>query len=248
MSVLRKAKLLVQATSRIYGVTPYFATRAVVAATVEPARFHVWARAWAASLLEIGHVTTAVRGVEGVDWDKPLVLMSNHQSLYDIPVLFHRIPADIHFLSKKELRSVPFMGWSMEKGGFVFIDRKDPVKSKESIERAAQDVINGKAVAIFPEGTRSGDGTLQPFKKGGFVLAIKAGAQIVPVWLDGSHGVCPKGSLVVYPGHVEVRVGRPVDPKQFPLEAKEGLMEAVREELVRLSSIPPLEPTGARPE
>lgn len=241
-----EAKQLLTVNGHIYVSTAKHAVLAMGRAMHRPEGngFHVTCRQWAKRLVEIAHVSTSIRGMDHIDWSLPSVVMSNHASLYDIPVLFHTLPTDLNFLSKKELQSIPFLGWAMDAGGFVFIDRKNPTAARLSIDAAAEQVTSGKTVAIFPEGTRTKDGLLRPFKKGGFVLAIKSKAQIIPVYVDGTYDILPRDTLLVQPGHVEVRVGPAVNASNFDIEQKEALMGEVRGSLQELADVEPLQPTG----
>ncbi|MBI5527569.1 MAG: 1-acyl-sn-glycerol-3-phosphate acyltransferase [Deltaproteobacteria bacterium] len=190
-------------------------------------RFFIWARIWA-------WVITAWCGVKvrgslpaseaGVDWTRPYVYMSNHQSHFDIPCIYRVVPANIRFLTKKELRMIPIFGWALWAAGYVFIDRKKREDAFASIARAAEDFKRKRhAIVVFPEGTRSPDGMLQSFKKGGFHLAIEAGAKIIPIGVTGTTKVLPKHALFVRPGDVMVRVGAPIDASKFRRNDKDDL-------------------------
>jgi 1-acyl-sn-glycerol-3-phosphate acyltransferase len=206
-------------------------------------RFFVWARLWA-------WIITAWCGVRvrgelpppgaGVDWTQPYVYMSNHQSHFDIPCIYRVVPANIRFLTKKELRMVPIFGWALWAARFVFIDRKKREDAFASIARAAEDFKRkGRAIVVFPEGTRSPDGRLQEFKKGGFHLAIEAGARIIPIGVTGTTKVLQKHSLAVRPGEVVVRVGTPIDASKYKRNDKEDLarlQDEVRAAIKKLTS------------
>ncbi len=196
--------------------------------THSDALFVELARGWSRELLRLARVEVDVRGADSIEWSGPLVVMANHTSLYDIPVLFVAIPRSVRFLSKVELRRVPILGQAMQASGFVFVDRGRHERARRSIDVAADQVRRGQAVVIFPEGTRSEDGRLLPFKKGGFVLAIKSGARIVPAWVEGTRDVLPKHARVPLPGRVEVRFGAPVDASAYTLDTKDALMSEVR--------------------
>lgn len=186
-----------------------------------------WAQAWAKIITSWCGVN--VRGVfpppgSGLDWSRPYVYMANHQSHYDIPCIYSVVPAPLRFLTKKELRWIPFLGWSIWIAGYVFIDRKKREDAFASIARAAEDFTRkGHAITVFPEGTRTRDGKLQPFKKGGFHLALEAGAQVVPIGITGTFHVLPRGSMNVRPGEVTVRVGVPIDTSKYRRNNREDL-------------------------
>jgi len=155
--------------------------------------------------------------------------MSNHQSHYDIPTIYCTLPIFTMFLAKKELRKIPFLGWSMWVTGFVFIDRKRRDEAFKAIEDAAKQFVEEKrSIVIFPEGTRSIDGNIGPFKKGGFHLAIQAKAKIIPMGIWGTINVLPKGSWLVKPGKVVISIGKPIDASKYTLETLNKLTEEVR--------------------
>ncbi|GMV40835.1 MAG: hypothetical protein AMXMBFR64_25510 [Myxococcales bacterium] len=196
------------------------------------------ARAWSRMLLRMSGTTISSRGTDGVDWSRPFILMSNHQSHFDIPCLFATVPVDLRFLSKHVLAWIPIFGWSMWAAGFIFINRSDQKKAFASIDKAIRTVREGRSIVVFPEGTRSKDGALKDFKKGAFHMAAEAGVQIVPAWVEGSRHIMQKNSGLVRPGtHVDVRFGRPflVDPREP--DAKATIAARVRSELERLSTL-----------
>lgn len=163
-----------------------------------------------------------------IDWSKPYVFMSSHESIFDIMALFIAVPCDIRMLSKVELRRIPILGWSMWMAGFVFIDRKSPAAAKRSIERAAASVKAGRSIVIFPEGTRGDGTTLLPFKKGGFVLAMQSGVPIVPVAIRGSAATLPKHTWFPRGGRIEVCIGDPIATAGLGAEDKNALAERTR--------------------
>lgn len=223
----------------IWGGTLLYATFGGLTTFVSPSgrAYLKVARAWSRYLFRMSRATVSSTGAEGVDWSKPFIVMSNHQSHFDIPCLFVTVPADLRFLSKHVLAWIPIFGWSMWAAGFIFIDRGNQKKAFASLEAAKQAVQSGRSIVVFPEGTRSTDGMLRDFKKGAFHLAARAGVQIVPAWIEGSRHVFRKSSAVIVPGqHVEVRFGRPILPPEGPDdEVRAALREQVRAELVRLS-------------
>jgi len=141
---------------------------------------------------------------------------------------------NIRFIAKKQLGQIPLFGWAMAAGRFIFIDRKNPIAARKSIDRAAARIRDGSSVAIFPEGTRSRDGLLGPFKKGGFHLAQQAGVPVVPIAIQGAGQVMPPGSVLVRPGPVTVTVGAPIETKDLKdTAARNALVERVRSEIER---------------
>ncbi|MEZ0472607.1 lysophospholipid acyltransferase family protein [Luteimonas salinilitoris] len=169
------------------------------------------ARCWAPGLLGGAGARLEVEGLERVDWSRPHVLVANHQSVIDICALFRAVPVPLHFLLKQEMDRVPFVGWYAKAMGMVFIRRDNRRAATASLRRAATLVRGGAILCIFPEGTRSRDGSVAAFKPGAFQVAIDAGAQVLPVALEGTGAVLPPdGFFRVRPGRIRVRFGAPL--------------------------------------
>lgn len=186
---------------------------------------------WSKSLLDLAKVELEVRGRENIDTSGATIVMSNHQSLYDIPALYQVLPRSLRMVAKMELFRVPIWGAAMRAAGFIAIDRNNRMKAMQSLRLARQTLESGVTVWIAPEGTRSKDGALLPFKKGGFVLAEEIGASILPISIQGTRDILPAKTLKLNPG---VKVSITVHPK-IALEApgtqgaRERLMLRVRE-------------------
>jgi len=199
--------------------------------------FFFWARLWC--LVITAGCGVKVRGElpppGTIDWNKPHVFMSNHQSHYDVPCITRVVPSYIRFLTKKELSHIPIFGWALRAAGFVFIDRNRRTDAFRSIENAAADLVKkDHSIVVFPEGTRSPDGRLQSFKKGGFHLAIMANAVIVPIGVTGTIHVLSKKSSGVKPGNVVVRVGTPILASTYGKERINELMADVHSAVEKL--------------
>jgi 1-acyl-sn-glycerol-3-phosphate acyltransferase len=143
-------------------------------------------KGWGQELLDIVEMTVDVRGRDAVDWSRAYVVMSNHQSLLDIPVIAVAVPGSLRFVAKKELFRVPLWGPAMRAAGIISIDRQNRESAIASLRDAGAALKSGVNIWIAPEGTRSLDGELLPLKKGGFVLAAETGADILPVVIDGT--------------------------------------------------------------
>ena len=174
-----------------------------------------------------------VRGREHVP-PIAVVFSANHESNVDPPVLFRALHPYLHILYKAELRKFPIMGTVLDVGGFVPIERGDREKAVQSIEMGAESLRAGNSFLIFPEGTRSRSGQLLPFKKGGFIMAIKAQVPIVPVSVQGGRTAMRKGSAFVRPVHVSVRIGRPIPTAGLTAADRDDLIARVREEIETL--------------
>jgi 1-acyl-sn-glycerol-3-phosphate acyltransferase len=154
--------------------------------------------------------------------------MANHQSNFDIPVLLGRLPVQFRWLAKQELFRIPIFGRGMRGCGYISIDRTNRKLAFESLNEAARKIREGVSVMIFPEGTRSADGRIRPFKKGGFVLSVDAGVPIVPIVIHGTRAIMPKGSLMVRSQDIRMEILAPIDTAAYTRKTKDELMEKVR--------------------
>ena len=189
---------------------------------------HIVARIWARSILMVSRIPVRVNGLSNIQPDKSYIYMANHQSNFDIPVLLGYLPVQFRWLAKAELFKIPLFGRAMRGAGYVKIDRFHQESAFESIKEAARNMKNGVSVMIFPEGTRSKDGRIRSFKKGGFVMAVDSGVPIVPVIIRGTWPIMAKTSLRINHGDVEMEIAEPIDTTGYSRETKEELMDAVR--------------------
>lgn len=193
------------------------------------------ARIWSRVMLWAAGASVSVTIEGALERGRPYVFVANHQSTVDIWGLFVALPVNIRFIAKKQLARIPLFGWAMAAGRFIFIDRKNPVAARRSIDLAAERIRAGISVAIFPEGTRSRDGYLGPFKKGGFHLALAAAVPVVPVSIRGAGDVMRPGSVLVRPGQVQITVGKPIETSGLTDADRNALIERVRAEIERTS-------------
>ena len=189
---------------------------------------HKIARLWGRSILVASRINVTVKGMSNIDPASPYIYMPNHQSNFDIPVLLGHLTVQFRWLAKMELFKIPIFGRAMRKAGYISIDRNNRESAFKSLAAAANQIKSGVSVLIFPEGTRSRDGRIRPFKKGGFVMAIDAGVPIVPVVITGTRAIMPKGKFRVYKGHVRMDIQKPISTSTYTRETKEALMESVR--------------------
>lgn len=156
---------------------------------------HHCGRIWAKVALLANRVRVRLEGLENVRGAGPYIFMSNHQGSYDIFALLGYLPFQFKWLAKKELFSIPILGWAMSAAGYISIDRQGTRETVEAMREAAQKIRDGMSVVIFPEGSRTPDGSIQPFRKGGFTLAIRSQVPIVPISINGSREIMSKDRL-----------------------------------------------------
>lgn len=193
---------------------------------------HIVARSWGQSILFASRIHVTVKGFSNIDPDKPYIFMPNHMSNFDIPVLLAHLKVQFRWLAKAELFRIPLFGFAMKRAGYISIDRSNRKSAFESLARAAQIIRNGRSVLIFPEGTRSRDQSIKPFKKGGFVLAVESGVPIVPVIIHGTWRIMSKNGLMIRPGDVTVEILEPIETGNYSRATKDELLERVREVMV----------------
>ncbi len=184
------------------------------------------------SWLNLGLSGTSVRmsGRYKFDRERSYVVMSNHQSHFDVWALIAYLPLQLRWVMKIELRSIPIFGFGCEKLGMIYVDRGDSSKAHESLETAKDKIRAGASVVFFPEGTRSPDGLIHEFKKGGFVMALATQTPILPITINGSRYALPKDlPLLMKPGHIEIIIHEPVEVSDLTYEDRDVLMNKIRE-------------------
>ena len=175
-----------------------------------------------------------VAGAEHVPRDRAAVYCSNHQSNVDPPILFDAIHPQMHILYKAELNAIPVMTRAFRYGGFLPVDRRNKEAAMRSIEAGAASIRSGNSFLIFPEGTRSRTAEMLPFKKGGFIMAIKAGAPIVPVAVQGGRDAMQKGTAIIKPATVSIRIGEPIETAGLDLKDRDALIATTRQRIESL--------------
>lgn len=224
----------------IVTTTAIFGTLALLTSWIPPrGRLYLfWARAWANALFTLAGIPRDVRGSRAAAGTPQVVYMASHESLVDIPLLLAAIPHDVRFLAKRSLFFVPFLGWSMWLAGFIPVDRERKEKARDVLEAVARRLRTGCSVLVFPEGTRSKDGSLGPFKKSGFLVALKAELPIVPIGVSGARDVIGRGGLSIRKGIARLRMGDPIPTAGLGVARRAELMDRVRAEIERLRAEP----------
>jgi 1-acyl-sn-glycerol-3-phosphate acyltransferase len=191
-------------------------------------------RWWSHRLLQLAEISCNVVNLERFELPpgKPIIIMSNHSSIYDIPIIFVSLPGSIRMLTKRELFRVPIWGRAMRGAEFISITRNDHAQALRDLDAARAKMQSGIILWIAPEGTRSRDGSLGEFKKGGFMLALETDATIVPVGIRGAHDVLPAGTLALELAIATTTcVGRPIDASAYTVETRAELMAEVERNL-----------------
>jgi 1-acyl-sn-glycerol-3-phosphate acyltransferase len=183
---------------------------------------------WSKCLLWTFGIKVYVKGLEHVDLKQPYIFVTNHASMSDIPTVLVALNGRVNIVFKKELTWVPIWGWALRYGPFIMIDRSNPRDAMTSIERAVKTIRSGHSVVLFPEGTRTRDGKLQPFKRGAFTLAAKSGVPVVPVTINNTFGIMPKGSFIVKQADISVVLEKPIPTNDLKSKSDElKLMDQV---------------------
>ncbi|MBV9158266.1 MAG: 1-acyl-sn-glycerol-3-phosphate acyltransferase [Acidobacteriaceae bacterium] len=188
------------------------------------------ARRWARTLLGVSGVRVRVGGLDQLDLQASYVFISNHLSYMDTPVVLASIPVQFRFLAKRGLFQIPFLGQHLSRAGHIPVPREDPRASVKTMQLAAQAIQEKKiSLLIFPEGGRSHDGVLRPFKEGGAYIAIRAGVPVVPLVIIGSREILPYGGGIPEAGQVTLRILKPIDTAQLTIKDRGAVTNRVRD-------------------
>jgi len=205
-------------------VNPQFASR-------------VFAATWARVLGYLTPIRVDVQGAEHARKDRSYIVVSNHQSMYDILVLYGWLRLDMKWVMKKELRKMPGIGIGCEKAGHIFVERQKPKLAAQVLTEAVHRLGKGVGVLFFPEGTRSLDGRLLPFKKGAFYVSLAEGIPILPVTVSGTRDILPAKTLTLFPGRARLTIHPAIDPGERTLEQLEEVKAEARAAIE--SALPP---------
>jgi 1-acyl-sn-glycerol-3-phosphate acyltransferase len=196
-------------------------------------RQHWCAQIWCRLIARTTGARVRVHGLEHIRPGTSYVFLSSHQSYMDIPAMLGYLPVQLRIAAKKILFKIPFMGWHLARAGHIPVDRSSTQTAVATMQKAANKIRGGICAFVFPEGTRSPDGALHAFKKGGFKLAMQARVPIVPVTIIGSRQVLPKNSIIFRPGPVDMYVDEPIPTDDLKDEDLEELMRTVRAHMAR---------------
>ena len=189
---------------------------------------HYIGKFWSLLNIYLSGTRLTIKGKERIKKGHTYIVMSNHQSLVDPWVLIGKLPLQLRWTIKSEVKKMPIFGYALERMGHIYVGSRKRKDAAMTLGVAAQIIREGTSVVFFPEGTRSKDGSLEKFHKGGAIIAIRSGAPILPVTVNGSRFVLPKGTLALMPGKIEVIVGNPIDPGMFDENRKDELMAVVK--------------------
>ncbi|MBW2622845.1 MAG: 1-acyl-sn-glycerol-3-phosphate acyltransferase [Deltaproteobacteria bacterium] len=193
---------------------------------------HWVARHYSRIVIRLGFSTVQIEGLENIKPGGHYIFAANHASVFDILVLTGFLPVQFRWMAKENLFSLPIYGWTMRLSGYIPINRSNPREGVRSLAKAAEKIGKGVSVVIFPEGTRSNDGQVHDFKRGGFLLATKAGLPIIPVSISGTHQIMPTKTLRVTPGPIKLVFGRPIPVQGTNRAEQNRLMTEVRKEIL----------------
>lgn len=183
------------------------------------------AHIWGKIVCWITMVKVSVTGKENIDPKQPYVFVANHQSAYDIFVIYGYLGHSFRWMMKKSLEKIPFIGWSCKRAGMVFVDNSSPAAIKETMAKARTQLQNEQSLIVFPEGSRTWNGKLSPFKKGAYLLAVQFGLPIVPITIDGAFDVMPRFKKVPNWGHVKLTIHKPIVPPEGGFRIKDVMEE-----------------------
>lgn len=193
---------------------------------------HACARGWSWLILKTSGIRVRAEGLENMEPNRTTIYCANHPSAMDIPILLVTLRVQFRFLAKRPLFHIPFLGWHLRRSGHIPVDRERPREAMQSLDQASQKIREGRSVVLFPEGHRSRDGQMLPFKAGSFYLAIRAGVPIVPITLNGTRAVLKPDSHHVRSGKVEVILHSPIPTAGLTLDEVDELSERVRNQIL----------------
>jgi 1-acyl-sn-glycerol-3-phosphate acyltransferase len=199
--------------------------------------FQAAAHYWARLLGFFSGIKVETLGLENIPRDQPVILVANHQGAADIPILLGYLPVRFRFAIKKELFSLPIFGWYLRRAGYFPVDRQVILSAYKTVEQIVEIIKLGESVMVFPEGTRSRDGSLGKFKRGSLMAALRSGAPIIPLAISGSYNIMPRHTYLINPSKVKLSAGKPIyikDENEY-----EQKVEEARDSIAKLLSARP---------
>ena len=188
---------------------------------------------WGHWLCRLNGVRVEIEGLEHVRKDQAQIFIANHQGFFDIFALNAYLPVQIRWVAKSSLFRIPFLGWAMRASGYIPVDRSNREKAYHTFLAMIGKLKAGNSIVIFPEGTRSADGTIGPFKKGGPLLSIRSGAPLVPVTLLGTRNIIKKGSGIIKPGWIQIIISPPISSQAIMDDKEENVLRNLRDIICR---------------
>lgn len=190
---------------------------------------HNIARLWSRLLCELNGVKVEITGLEHVLKDRPQIFVANHQGFFDIFALSGYLPVQMRWVAKSSLFHIPIVGWAMRAAGYISVKRESRKQAYQAFLKTVDKVKSGCSIVIFPEGTRSLDGKIGPFKKGGHLLATRSAAPMVPVTIIGTGAILKKGSLLFHPGAIRIIISPPMTAGNSKMQKGEVVLGKIRD-------------------
>ena len=184
---------------------------------------------WGRWLCTFNGIEVNIQGLEHVRRDQAQIFVANHQGFFDIFALNAYLPVQLRWVAKSSLFKIPFVGWSMSASGYIPVERENRKKSYQAFLATIEQLKGGNSIVIFPEGTRSVDGTIGPFKKGGHLLSVRSGASLVPVTLLGTGSIIKKGSGIITPGQIQIIISPPLSSEAVKEDKEENVLRNLRD-------------------
>ena len=206
-------------------------TLAVLARLFDPSNnlSHRISSLWGRLLCMLNGIKVEIEGLEHIKRDQAQVFVANHQGYFDIFALSGFLPVQIRWVAKSSLFKIPFLGWAIAASGYIPVVRGNRKKSYQAFVATIEKLKAGNSIVIFPEGTRSEDGTIGPFKKGGLLLSVRSGAPLVPITLLGTGNIIRKGSGIIRPGRIQIVISPPISSQVVAEDKEENVLRTVRD-------------------
>lgn len=221
-------------------LTFLFSTLTIIFAAIVNPSFasRTFAVAWAKSLSYLTPIRVEIEGGENADPERSYIVACNHQSMYDILVIYGFLRLDLKWVMKQELRKVPFIGTGCEAAGHIFVERRNPKQAKHAIAAALQKLGDGIGILFFPEGTRSRGDRMLPFKKGAFRTAIDQQLPVLPVTVTGTNEILPTKTLALFPGKARMTIHQPIETTGLTIDDTDTVLQETRRRIASALSTP----------